>query len=163
MKLQIAILVFVLFFGCQREHGRESKTAIPQSVKESVGYDANRFTMYGNCICANDGMPLDNRVVTYGGDNYKNVTVVKWSGGRQEGKTTTTSSGAYRLQNVLPRGFHIKFTVTSTHYHQHGTGASASLKKCTYSHTEYLNDVGERIDIVARDFALKPIMESYPL
>ena len=58
MKLQIAILAFVLFFGCQREPGRESETAVPQSVKESVGYDANRFTMYGICICADDGTPL---------------------------------------------------------------------------------------------------------
>ena len=118
MKLQIAILVFVLFFGCQREPGRESKTAVPQSFNESVGYDANQFTMHGNCICADDGTPLGNRVVTYGGDNYKNVTVVKWAGGRQEGKTTATSSGAYKLQSVLPRGFHIKFTVGSTLFYE---------------------------------------------
>ena len=126
-------------------------------------YDANPLTMHGICICADDGTPLDNGVVTYGGDNYKNVTVVKWSGGRQEGKTTTTSSGAYRFQNALPRGFHLKFTVTSTHYHQHGTGASSSFKKCTYSHTEFLRDVGKVIETVEKDFALKPTMESDPL
>ena len=119
-------------------------------------HDANRFTMRGNCICADDGTPLDNGVVTHGGNDYKNVTVVKWSGGRQEGKATTTSSGTYTFQNAPPRGYHIEITVTSTHYHQHGTGASSSLKKCTYSHTEYLSDVGEVIEIVERNFVLKP-------
>ena len=154
MKLQIAILAFVLFLTVSMFlYINPLSTPI---VEESVGYDANRFTMHGICIRADDGTPLDNGVVTYGGDNYKNVTVVKWKGGRQEGKTTTTSSGAYRFQNVLPRGFILKFTVTSTHYHQHGTGASASLKKCTYSHTEFFEDVGEIIEIVEKDFALKP-------
>ena len=126
-----------------------------QYIVQPTWYDPNRFTMHGTCICADDGTPLDNGVATYGGDNYKNVTVVKWVGGRQEGKTTTTSSGAYRFQNVLPRGFILKFTVTSTHYHQHGTGASASLKKCTYS-AEFFEDVGGIIEIVEKDFALKP-------
>ena len=119
-------------------------------------YDPNRFTMYGNCICVEDGTPLDNGVVTYRGNNYKNVTVVKWSGGRQEGKTTTTSSGAYSFQNVLPRGVHIKVTITSTHYHRHGTGASSSLKKCTYSQTQYLSDVEDVIEPVERNFVLNP-------
>lgn len=104
----------------------------PQRVKP--GDDANRFTMHGICICADDDTPLDNGVVTYGGNDYKNVMVVKWDAGWRTGKeeTTTTSSGVYRFQNVLPRGYHIKLTVTSTHYHQHGTGASASLKKCVF-------------------------------
>ena len=112
--------------------------------------------MYGTCICADDNTALDNGIATYGGNDYKNITVVKWEGGRQEGETTTTSSGVYTFQNLLPRGYHIKLTVTSTHYHQHGTGASSSLKKCTYSHTEYLSDVGDAIEIVERNFALKP-------
>ena len=51
----------------------------------------------------------------------------------------------------------------STHYHQHGTGVYASLKKCTYSHAEIFEDVGKIIEIVEKDFALKPTMESYPL
>ncbi len=127
-----------------------------QYVAQPTWYAANRFTMHGNCICADDGTPLDNGVVTHGGNDYKNVTVVKWSGGRQEGKATTTSSGTYTFQNAPPRGYHIEITVTSTHYHEHGTGASSSLKKCTYSHTEYLSDVGEVIEIVERNFALKP-------
>ena len=119
--------------------------------------------VFFSCICADDGTPLDNGVVTYGGNDYKNVTVVKCAGGRQEGKTTTTSSGAYTFQNTLPRGYNFELTVTSTHYHQHGTGASSSLKKCIYSHTEYLNDVGDVIETVEKDFVLKPTMESYPL
>ena len=127
-----------------------------ESTWYDAWYDAARFTMHGNCTCADDGTPLDNGVVTRGGNDYKNVTVVKWSGGRQEGKATTTSSGTYTFQNAPPRGYHIEITVTSTHYHQHGTGASFSLKKCTYSHTEYLGDVGEVIEIVERNFALKP-------
>lgn len=49
------------------------------------------------------------------------------------------------------------------HINQHGTGASASLKKCTYSHAEFFDDVGEIIEIVEKDFTLKPTMESYPL
>ena len=127
-----------------------------QYVVQPTWYAVNRFTMHGNCICAEDGTPLDNGVITYGGNNYKNVTVVKWDAGPQEGKTTTTSSGTYRFQNVLPRGYNIALTVTSTHYHQHGTGASSSLKKCTYSHTEYLSDVGDAIETVERNFTLKP-------
>ena len=128
----------------------------PQRVKS--GDETNQFTMYGNCICADDDTPLDNGIVTYEGNDYKNVTVVKWDAGWRTGKgeTTTTSSGVYKFQNVLPRGVHINLTVTSTHYHQHGTGASASLKKCTYSHTEYISDVGEVIETVERNFALKP-------
>ena len=91
-----------------------------------------------------------------GRNDYKNVTVVKWNTGPQEGKTTTTPSGAYIFENELPRGYNIELTVTSTHYHQHGTGASPSLKKCTYSHTEYLSDVGDAIETVERNFTLKP-------
>ena len=127
-----------------------------QYIVQPTWHDPNRFTMYGNCICADDSTPLDNGIVTYEGNDYKNVTVVKWDGGRQEGKTTTTSSGVYTFQNLLPRGYHIKLTVTSTHYHQHGTGASTSLKKCTYSHTRYLSDVGDVIEPVERNFVLKP-------
>ena len=127
-----------------------------QYVAQPTWYAPNRFTIHGNCICADDSTPLDNGVVTYGGNNYKNVTVVKWEGGRQEGKTRTTSSGTYTFQNALPRGYHIELTVTSTHYHQHGTGASASLKKCVYSHTEYLSGVGNVVETVERNFALKP-------
>ena len=127
-----------------------------QYIAQPTWYAANRFTMHGNCICADDGTPLDNGVVTHGGNDYKNVTVVKWDAGPQEGQTTTTSSGAYTFQNAPPRGYNIKLTVTSTHYHHHGTGASSSLKKCTYSHTEYLSDVGEVIEIVERNFVLKP-------
>ena len=127
-----------------------------QYVAQPTWYTVHRFTMHGNCICADDGTPLDNGVVTHGSNDYKNVTVVKWSGGRQEGKATTTSSGTYTFQNAPPRGYHIEIAVTSTHYHQHGTGASSSLKKCTYSHTEYLSDVGEVIEIVERNFTLKP-------
>ena len=127
-----------------------------QYVAQPTWYTVHRFTMHGNCICADDGTPLDNGIVTHGGNDYKNVTVVKWEGGRRAGKTTTTSSGAYRFQNVLPHGFHIEFTVTSTHYHQHGTGVSASLKKCVYSHTEHLSDVGYAVETVERNFALKP-------
>ena len=112
--------------------------------------------MHGNCICADDSTPLDNGVVTHGSNDYKNVTVVKWDAGPQKGETTTTSLGAYKFQNVLPRGYNIELTVTSTHYHQHGTEQSPSLKKCTYSHTEYLSDVGEVIEIVERNFVLKP-------
>ena len=41
-----------------------------------------------------------------------------WAGGRQEGKTTATSSGAYKFQSVLPRGFHIKFTVGNTLFYE---------------------------------------------
>ena len=119
-------------------------------------YDATRFTMHGNCICADDSTPLDNGVVTHGSNDYKNVTVVKWDAGPQKGETTTTSLGAYKFQNVLPRGYNIELTVTSAHYHQHGTEQSPSLKKCTYSHTEYLSDVGEVIEIVERNFVLKP-------
>ena len=117
MKSQIAIIAVMVLLALGLYlyiNPVESETAVPKSVEGSVGYDANRFTMYGNCICADDGMPLGNGVVTYGGDNHKNVTVVKWSGSRQEGKTTTTSSGTYKFQNVLPRGFHIKFTVGNT-------------------------------------------------
>ena len=127
-----------------------------QYIIQPTWHDPNQFTMHGTCICADDDTPLDNGIVTYEDNNYKNVTVVKWDGGRQEGKTTTTSSGAYTFQNALPRGYHIEFTVTSTHYHQHGTGASASLKKCVYSHTEYLSDVGNVVKTVERNFALKP-------
>ena len=82
--------------------------------------------------------------------------MVKWEGGRQEGKTTTTSSGTYTFQNAPPRGYHIKLTVTSTHYHRHGMGPSASLKKCTYSQTEYLDDVGYTVETVEKNFVLKP-------
>ena len=127
-----------------------------QYVVQPTWYDPNRFTIRGNCICVDDGTPLDNGIVTHGGNDYKSVTAVKWEGGRQEGKTTTTSSGAYTFQNALPRGYHIKLTVTSTHYHQHGIGASASLKKCVYSHSEYLSDVGNAVEAVEKNFALKP-------
>ena len=127
-----------------------------QYIVQPMWHAPHRFTMHGTCICADDGTPLDNGIVTYDGNDCKNVTVVKWDGGRQEGKTTTTSSGAYSFQNVLPRGFHLEFTVTSTHYHQHGTGVSPSLKKCTYSHTEYLSNVGDVIETVERNFVLKP-------
>ena len=126
-----------------------------QYVAQPTWYAANRFTMHGSCICAADGTPLDNGVVTHGGNDYKNVTVVKWSGGRQKGETTTTSSGAYTFQNAPPRGYHIEIAVTSTHYHQHGTESSPPLKKCTYSHTEYISDVGEVIETVERNFVLK--------
>ena len=127
-----------------------------QYVVQPTWYAVNRFTMHGNCICADDGAALDSGVVTYNGNDYKNVTVVKWDAGPQEGKTTTTPSGAYIFENELPRGYNIELTVTSTHYHQHGTGASPSLKKCTYSHTEYLSDVGDAIETVERNFTLKP-------
>ena len=127
-----------------------------QYIVQPTWYDPNRFTMHGTCICADDGIPLDNGIVTYDGNDYKNVTVVKWDGGRQEGKTTTTSSGAYTFQNAPPRGYHIELTVTSTHYHQHGIGASASLKKCVYSHTEYLSDVGNVVETVEKNFVLEP-------
>ena len=127
-----------------------------QYIVQPTWHDPNQFTMYGNCICADDSTPLDTGGVTYSGNDYKNVTVVKWEGGRQAGETATTSSGVYTFQNLLPRGYHIKLTVTSTHYHQHGTGASSSLKKCTYSHTEYLSDVGNAVEPVERNFVLKP-------
>ena len=127
-----------------------------QYVAQPTWYDANQFTMHGNCICADDGIALDNGIVTYGGNDYKNVTVVKWDTGPQEGRTTTTSSGAYTFQNGLPRGYNIKLIVTSTHYHQHGTEPSPSLKKCTYSHTEYLSDVKDVTETVERNFGLKP-------
>ena len=134
-----------------------------QYVAQPAWYAASRFTIHGSCICADDRTPLNNRIVTYDGDNYKNVTVVKWDAGRQKGETTTTSSGTYKFQNVLPRGYNIEITVTSMHYHQHGTRASSSLKKCTYSHTEYLSDVGKVIEIVERNFVLKPdTVESTP-
>ena len=127
-----------------------------QYVVQPTWYAVHRFTMHGNCICADDGTPLDNGVVTHGGNDYKNVTVVKWDAGPREDKITTTSSGAYTFQNTLPRGYNFELTVTSTHYHQHGTGPSSSLKKCTYSHTEYLSDVGDVIETVERNFVLKP-------
>ena len=129
-----------------------------QYVAQPTWYAANQFTIHGSCICADDSKPLDNRIVTYGGNDYKSVTVVKWEGSWQKGKTTTTSSGVYTFQNLIPRGhnYNIEITVTSTHYHQHGTGPSSSFKKCTYSHTEYLSDVGEVIKSVERNFALKP-------
>ena len=127
-----------------------------QYVAQPTWYTVHRFTMHGNCICADDGTPLDNGVVTHGGNDYKNVTVVKWDTGQQEGKTTTTSSGKYTFQNAPPRGYHIKLTVTSTHYHQHGIGESASLKKCAYSHTEYLSDVGNTVEPVEKNFVLEP-------
>ena len=127
-----------------------------QCVVQPTWYAVHRFTMHGSCICADDGTPLDNGVVTHDGNDYKNVTVVKWDAGPREDKITTTSSGAYTFQNTLPRGYNFELTVTSTHYHQHGTGASSSLKKCTYSHTEYLSDVGDVIETVERNFALKP-------
>lgn len=123
-----------------------------QYVAQPTWYAANQFTIHGNCICADDGISLDNGIVRHGGNDYKNVTVVKWDGGRQEGKTTTTPSGAYTFQNAPPRGYNIEITVTSTHYHRHGTGTSASLKKCTYSHTEYLSDVGDATDTVEINF-----------
>lgn len=129
-----------------------------QYVAQPTWYAANQFTIHGSCICADDSTPLDNRIVTYGGNDYKNVTVVKWEGSWRKGETTTTSSGVYTFQNLIPRGYtyNIELTVTSTHYHQHGTGASPSLKKCTYSHTESLSDVGDTIETVERNFALKP-------
>ena len=127
-----------------------------QYVAQPTWYTVHRFTMHGNCICAADGTPLDNGIVTYGGKDYTNVTVVKWDDGRRSGKTTTMPSGVYRFQNVLPRGYNIALTVTSTHYHQHGTGASSSLKRCTYSHTGYLSDVGYVIETVQRNFVLEP-------
>ena len=123
-----------------------------QYVVQPTWYAANQFTIHGNCICADDGTSLDNGVVTHGGNDYKNVTVIKWDAGPQEGKTTTTPSGAYTFQNAQPRGYNIELTVTSTHYHRHGTGSSASLKKCTYSHTEYLSDVGDATDTVEINF-----------
>ena len=127
-----------------------------QCVVQPTWYAVHRFTMHGNCICADDGTPLDNGVVTHDGNAYKNVTVVKWDAGPREDKITTTSSGAYTFQNTLPRGYNFELTVTSTHYHQHGTGPSSSLKKCTYSHTEYLSDVGNVVETVEKNFALKP-------
>ena len=127
-----------------------------QYVAQPTWYTVHRFTMHGNCICADDGTPLDNGIVTYNSNDYKNVTVLKWKGGRQEGQTTTTSSGTYTFQNTLPRGYNFELTVTSTHYHRHGTGTSASLKKCIYFHTEYLSDVGNVVETVERNFALKP-------
>ena len=136
-----------------------------QYVAQPTWYATNQFTIHGSCICADDSTPLDNRIVTYGGNDYKNVTVVKWEGSWQKGETTTTSSGVYTFQNLIPRGYNynIEIAVTSTHYHQHGTGASSSLKKCTYSHTEYISDVGDTIETVERDFTLKPdTVESLP-
>ena len=127
-----------------------------QCVVQPTWYAVNRFTIHGNCICADDGIALDDEVVTYGNNDYKNVTVVKWDAGTQEGETTTTSSGAYRFQNVLPRGHNIVLTVTSTHYHQHGTGPPPSFKKCTYSQTEYLSGVRDMPENVERNFGLKP-------
>ena len=127
-----------------------------QCVVQPTWYAVNRFTIHGNCICVDDDTPLDNGIVTYGGNDYKNVTVVKWEGGRREGETTTTSSGAYIFQNVLPRGYHIELTVTSTHYHWHGTESSPSLKKCTYSHTESLRGVKDAPKNVERNFGLEP-------
>ena len=127
-----------------------------QYVAQPTWYTVHRFTMHGNCICADDGTPLDSGVVTYGGNDYKNVTVVKWDAGPQEGKTTTTSSGAYTFQNVLPRGYNIALTVTSTHYHQHGAGPTPSLKKCTYSQTEYLSAIEDATETVERNFVLEP-------
>ena len=49
-----------------------------QYVAQPTWYTVHRFTMHGNCICAADGTPLDNGIVTYGGKDYTNVTVVKW-------------------------------------------------------------------------------------
>ena len=128
-----------------------------QGIIQPTWYDPNRFTMHGTCICADDGTPLDNGIVTYDGNDYKNVTVVKWDAGWRggKGKTTTTSSGTYTFQNAPPRGYIIKLTVTSTYHHQHRIGASASLRKCTYSHTEYL-DVGDTTETVEKNFVLKP-------
>lgn len=47
-----------------------------QYVAQPTWYAANRFTIHGSCICADDSTPLDSGVVTYGGNNYKNVMVV---------------------------------------------------------------------------------------
>ena len=97
-----------------------------------------RFTIHGNCICAVDGSPLDNGIVTYGGKDYQNVTVVKWNAGRKlKGEAKTSASGMYTFKDA-PHGYNLKLTVTSTHYHQHGTGQNATVKKCTYSYTEPL-------------------------
>jgi hypothetical protein len=48
--------------------------------------------------------------------------------------------------------------VTSTHYHRHGTGPDATLKKCTYSYTETLGyrEVEDSTRIVERNFSVAP-------
>ena len=108
-------------------------------------YTVDRLTIHENCICAEDGTPLSNEIVTVDGKDYQNVTVVKWSAGSavEKGGTTTSPSGSSTLN--FRRGFNLKLTITSTHYHRHGTGPDATFKKCTYSYTEMLghSEVGD--------------------
>ena len=127
-------------------------------VQSTDWYAFNRYTIRGNCVCSVDGTALDNGIVTHGGREYQNVTVVKWDAGAQGGKgeTTTLPSGAYVFEKAAPRGYNAALTVTSTHYHPHGPGQQPRLKKCVYTHTEPLSDPGDAVEIVEKDFSLIP-------
>ncbi len=142
LTMTIALLLSVLF------------------VLQPGQYAVDRFTIHGNCICAEDGTPLSNDIVTFDGVDYQNVTVVKWSAGSAvgEGEAKTSSSGAYTLN--VRRGYNLKLMVTSTHYHRHGTGPDATLKKCTYSYTETLGyrEVEDSTKTVERNFSVAPDM-----
>lgn len=113
-------------------------------------------TIYGACICAEEGTPLDNGIITVDGVDYQNVTVVKCAVSAIGGvKAKTASSGAYTLN--VRRGYNLKLMVTATHYHRYGTGPDATLKKCTYAYTELLShsEVGDSAK-VERNFSLAP-------
>ena len=128
-------------------------------VVQPTWYTITQYTIRGNCVCSVDGTALDNGRAAYGGQEYQNVTVVKWSAGTQggNGETTTSPSGAYVFENAVPRGYNIVLTVTSTHYHSHGTEQQPRFKKCVYTHTEPLGSGPEdAVDIVERDFSLIP-------
>ena len=121
-------------------------------------YAVDRLTIHGSCICADDGTPLDNELVTVDGVDYQNVTVVKWSAGSAvgEGEVKTSSSGAYTLN--VRRGYNLRLTVTSTHHHRHGTGPGVPLKKCTYAYTETLGhrEGEDSPKTVERNFSVAP-------
>ena len=127
-------------------------------VQPTDWYGFNRYTIRGNCVCSVDGAALGNGIVTHGGREYQNVTVVKWDAGGQggEGETMTSASGVYVFEKAVPRRHNTVLTVTSTHYHPHGAGQEPRLKKCVYTHTEPLGSPEDGIEIVERDFSLIP-------
>ncbi len=127
-------------------------------VQPTDWYALNRYTIRGICVCSVDGAALDNGIVTQDGREYQNLTVVKWNAGTQGGKgeTTTSETGAFEFEKAAPRGYNAVLTVTSTHYHSHGTGGQLRLKKCVYTHTVPLVSPEDAIEIVEKDFALIP-------
>lgn len=134
---------------------------------------AVRSTIHGDCTCWDDGNALDNHHFrASNGNYYDNSTTVKWDAGSQGGSNSrpTSPSGTYTFQDV-PCGYNIEMTVTSTDYHLHGSGANLPLKKCTYSHTESLGQVGDTLwstgihwetDTKEKNFVLQPASAEDP-